>query len=417
MNLLFNELKKQTLELLRELRNHPYLSNLNHPLTEKKNNLRRQYIPDRDDDEYERRCFQIKELGFSMGMTQWGCFCQSKEDWEKLFDRVEKITKEEVQKIFEDKERDKKEEIINLKKQREKVERKKEIIKQAKNLIISERGTSYLYGQLEMKGLKRFSSSGQKLNHKLMWAVDFLSYKLSKECGFDKGKKSEMVLFKNASAFFNFIRDIKEGLIPSNDTFVNIQFKASEARKWLGLTSDEMSIADIVDLFRGLQRVIFEATGEKIFRDTDKKEWVETTVSDTLYSLRRDKLEVLSNRWKTKDVELTLRFGNIMSWLFISNLSCGKAGRITLPKGARHELDGYEQNVLRWIRLWKKPRKINVSDLAAIGGLRDKNIHRLAEKLNNILKKLKEKKYIKDFKVLWGKGKETQFEIFKNKES
>ena len=290
---------------------------------------------------------------------------------------------------------------------------KKQLVLQRKALTISERAVNYLYGQLKMKGVARFGSSGQELNHKLMWAVDFLSSELSKQCGFDGAKKGdELVLFKTPFEFFRFVGDIKEGLVPFNDTFVDMQFKATEVRKWLGFTPNEMSIKDVVDLFRGLQRVIFEAEGEPILRDADKNEWVKTTVSDTLFSLRRDNLGIISNRWKTKDVVLTLRFANIMSWLFIANLSCGKNGLITLPKNARHELDGYGQNILRWLRLWKKPRKIIVSDLASIAGLKSSNISWLVTSLKRILTDLKDKCYIKDFEAT-GKGKDTWFVIVK----
>ena len=317
-------------------------------------------------------------------------------------------------------------EKITLEETKEKIKKEKanqELLKKAmggmitkpskKQLTISERAVNYLYGQLKMKGIARFGSSGQELNYKLMWAVDFLSSELSKQCGFDEAKKDEMVLFKTSSDFFGFLGDMKDGLIPPKYTFVDLQFKASEVRKWLGFTSNEMSIKDVVELFRGLQRVIFEAEGEPILRDAEKNEWVKTTVSDTLYSLRRDNLGVVSNRWKTKDVVLTLRFANIMSWLFIANLSCGKKGLITLPKNARHELDGYGQNILRWLRLWKKPRKIIVSDLASIAGLKYKEAYRLIIALERILDDLKDKSYIKDFEAT-GKGKNTRFLIVKD---
>ncbi len=293
---------------------------------------------------------------------------------------------------------------------------KTQLAKPPKKLTLLERTVNYLYGQLKMKGIARFGSSGQELNYKLMWVVDFLSSELSKQCGFSEDKKNEMVLFETPSAFYNFIGDMKDGLIPSKYTFVDLQFKATEVRKWLGFTSNEMSIKDVVDLFRGLQRVIFEAEGGPILRDAEKNEWVETTVSDTLYSLRRDNLGVVSNRWKTKDVVLTLRFANIMSWLFIANLSCGKKGLITLPKNARHELDGYGQNILRWVRLWKKPRKIIVSDLAKIAGLKSSNISWLVTSLGRILDSLKDKHYIKDWKPT-GKGKNTWFVIVKGEEA
>jgi hypothetical protein len=282
-----------------------------------------------------------------------------------------------------------------------------------KKLTISERAVNYLYGQSKMKGIARFGSRGRKLDYKLMWAVDFLSSELSKQCGFSEAKKSEMVLFKTPFEFFRFVGDIKDGLVPFNDTFVDLQFKASEVRKWLGFTSNEMSLKDVVGLFKGLQEVIFEAEGEPILRDAEKNEWVKTTVSDTLYSLRRDSLGIVSNRWKTKDVVLILRFANIMSWLFIANLSCGKVGRITLPKNARHELDGYGQNILRELRLWKKPRAYNVFDLASVAGLKSKRVDELIGSLKRILTDLKDKSYIKDFEAT-GKGKNTWFVIVKD---
>ncbi len=404
----FEELRKQSLELIKEAKSHSFLSPKTHPLNEKKDNLKRQYLSNTTDDEYEVRLFQIKGLGFLGNIDQFACHKQSEEDWIKLFDELQKITKEDIQKMADDRKKEDEKRVATIKKRLE----QKALIKQPKILTISERSVNYLYGQLKMKGIARFDSSGQKLNHKLLWAVDFLSSKLSKKCGFDKGKKSEVVLFENALTFFNFMGDIKNGLIPSKYTFVDIQFKASEVRDWLGFTSDEISLREVVDLFRGLQRVIFEAEGEPILRDAEKKEWVKTTVSDTLFSLRRDNLGIISNRWKTKDVILNLRFQNIMSWLFIANLSCGKEGRITLPKKAIHELDGYGQNVLRWLRLWKKPREINVIELANIAGLKNKEVKKLIHSLIRILIDLKQKSYIKSYKSE-GKGKNTQFEIIK----
>jgi len=329
----------------------------------------------------------------------------SVEKYKESLKRPAKITREE----------------ISLKMKKEKANQ--ELLKKArertitkppkKQLTISERAVNYLYGQSKMKGIARFGSRGHKLDYKLMWAVDFLSSELSKQCGFDKAKKSEMVLFKTPSEFFSFVGDIKGGLVSSNYTFVDIQFKASEVRKWLGFTSNEMSLKDVVGLFKGLQEVIFEAEGEPILRDAEKNEWVKTTVSDTLYGLRRDNLGIVSNRWKTKDVVLTLRFDNIMSWLFIANLSCGRVGQITLPKNARHELDGYEQNVLRWVRLWKKPRPINVFDLASVAGLKSKRVDELIGSLKRILTDLKNKSYIKDFEAT-DRGKNTWFVIIKD---
>jgi len=280
--------------------------------------------------------------------------------------------------------------------------------KKHKNLVISERAVNYLFGQLKIKGVRRYGAFGQQLDYKLMWVVDFLSSEISRRAGFSKNKKGELALFKNASQFFNFTKKLNQF------ESVLFEFKASEVREWLGFSSDKMSIRDIVDLFRALQGVIFEAESEPILRDVEKGKWVKTTVvSSSLYSMKRKELKkVISNRWNTKDIYLTLRFDSVMGWLFLANLSCGQVGRMTLPQKAIHELSGYEQNILREIRLWRHPRKYSIFELSRIAGLKSKVVFKLKKSLIKMLENLKNRKYIKDFKIT-GRGKNTKFLIVK----
>lgn len=281
---------------------------------------------------------------------------------------------------------------------------KAEVVKQPRKLTISERAINYLFGQMKIKGVEGYKTRGRELDYKLMWIVDFLSDLMGS--AFSKGKRGELVLFRNAAMFFKYMKNIEK-----YEPFV-IDFKASEVRKWFGFNSDKMPVKEVVGLFKGLQEVIFEAHGEPILRDAEKKEWSRTTVSSSLYSLKKEKIGIISNRWKTKDYLLTLRFDSVMGWLFLQNLSCGKSARITLPKNAIHELSGYEQNILREMRLWKKPPPYPIQKLGNIAGFKAKEVTKLKNSLIKALTDLKEKRYIENF-VYTGRGENMKFSINK----
>lgn len=344
--------------------------------------------------------YLASDLSYELGME---------ERWQKRRAEDKKQKENEPQNLVlddEDEEEDDEDEYDEYDEPVTKI--KHTIVKKDTALTISERSVNYLFGQLKIKGVKKYLTSGQELDYKLMWAVDFLSSEISKQTGISKDKKGELVLFRNAAMFFDFLSKKPKTFEP-----YILKFKASEARKWLGFSSNKMSLKNVVDLFRGLQRVIFEAEGERILRDAEKGKWVETTVSSSLYSMKRVSLKrIISNRWKTQDVNLFLRFDSVMGWMFLGNLSCGRKGRITLPKQARHELTGYQQNILRELRLWKKPKPYNIFELAKIAGYKSKETDKLRKSLVKALEGLKQKQYIKDFEPT-GKGKKIKFKIFK----
>lgn len=284
-----------------------------------------------------------------------------------------------------------------------------------KGLSVSERFTNYYFGQLKLKGVEAYKVRGQKLDYKTMWIVDFLSTKISTIFGRSAKGDGDLVLYKNASDFSKDLERYKAGLIPYKNTFIEFTFKASKIREWLGFSSDQMSVKDVVDLFEKLQGVIFEIQSEPVFFDKEGKKWaVVREKSSSLYTSTKDWYSIISNRWKTYDCVIKVRFSyeNLMGWLFIANLSCGKSGRITLPKDARHGLTGYEQNILREMRLWKYPRAYGVFELAKIAGFKNKEVDKLRKSLITALENLKEKKYIKDFKPD-GRGKNTEFTMIK----
>jgi len=281
---------------------------------------------------------------------------------------------------------------------REKERKERALRKELETLEISERGVNFLFNQMKLKGIT-FKSRGRELDYKLMWVVDYLSSEVSKQCGFSKAKKDELALFRSEADFNKVVGDIREEG-ESKTNVVDVSFMASEVRNFWGLTSDEMSVEGVLNEFKEFQGVIFEAEGEKIFRDVEKKQWVQRGVSDPLYHLEWKREGVFSNRWKTQDIRITLYFGgiNILSWIFLANLSAGRAGRLTLPHEARLRLSGYEQNILRWIRMWPKPTRLNILDLAKIAGLRNKKVEALKASLILALENLKAEGYIKDFK-------------------
>ncbi len=286
---------------------------------------------------------------------------------------------------------------------------------QTKNLSVSERAINYLFGQLKLKGVEGYKTRGEKLNYKTMWIVDFLSSKISTIFGHSAKGGGDLVLYKTASDFSKDLGRYEAGLIPHKHTFVEFVFKASKVREWLGFNSNQMSIKDVVDLFEKLGAVIFEVKSEPTFFDKDGKHWaVIREESSSLYRLTKDWYSIISNRWKTQDCVLKVRFSyeNLMGWIFLANLSCGKSGRITLPKNARHELTRYEQNILRELRLWKYPRAYPIFELAKIAELKSKEVDKLRKSLIRALENLKKQKYIKDFKVE-GKGKNTEFVVIK----
>ncbi|GAJ16474.1 unnamed protein product, partial [marine sediment metagenome] len=93
--------------LLRETR-EAGSTNVNCPQTEKKKELQRAFTQGLDAGiERDRRIFQLKKLGFFNPICQWSYFCQTYEEWEQLFDEVEKITGAEVQRIKEEEKKEK----------------------------------------------------------------------------------------------------------------------------------------------------------------------------------------------------------------------------------------------------------------------------------------------------------------------
>jgi hypothetical protein len=286
---------------------------------------------------------------------------------------------------------------------------------QTKTLSVSERAINYLFGRLKLKGVAGYKTRGKKLDYKTMWVVDFLSSKISTIFEDSVKGGGDLVLYKNSSDFSKALEQYEAGVIPYKNTFVEFIFKASKIREWLGFNSNQMSIKDIVDLFERLEGVIFEIQSEPTFFDKDGKHWaVVREESSSLYRLTKDWYSIISNRWKTQDCVLKVRFSyeNLMGWIFIANLSCGRSGRITLPNNARHELTRYEQDILRELRLWKYPRAYPIFELAKIAELKSKEVDKLRKSLIRALENLKKQKYIKDFKVE-GKGKNTEFVVIK----
>ncbi len=293
------------------------------------------------------------------------------------------------------------------------------IIKQDRSLITSERMVNYIFSQLKIKGIEGYGTRGRELDFKLMWVVDFLSGKITDHLQKTfKDQNDGLVLFKNADIFLKWIDRVRNGQIAAENSFIQFEFNASEVKDELGLSSDKkISIKDVVGLFEKLQEVIFEVRGLPVIFDAEEGGWRKfkrKKGSDTLYYLESEKTGVIvSNRWKTKDYKLSLTFNSPIGWLFLANLSCGKPAWLTLPRSA-HNLPEYEQNILREIRLWKKPRPYYILELAAIAGLKGKDVSKLKKSLIRVLTNLKNKKYIKDFKFDAGRGKKTKFTIIKN---
>ena len=254
-----------------------------------------------------------------------------------------------------------------------------------------------------------FGSRGRQLDHRLMWIIDFLSVALLKEYNFSDDGGDGIVLFEKPSQFEYLAKNIQKMEL---DPF-QLTFKASEMRDALGFSSNRLSIKEIKQLFEQLQEVIFEVRRAPVLYDAKKGTWAKTTISQNLYTLKTDEIGIISNRWKTKDCEITIRFDTIMGWLFISNLSCGTKGRITLPKEAVSTLRiPGAQNILREIRLWKKPRKYSYRDMAGLVGTKATRLRDQKRAILSALSELKEHGYINNF-ILIGRGKETKYKIIK----
>jgi hypothetical protein len=150
-----------------------------------------------------------------------------------------------------------------------------------------------------------------------------------------------------------------------------------------------------------------------VLYDAEKQEWAKTTISDPLYSLRIDRLGVISNRWKTRDAYITCRFSTLLGWLFVGNLSCGRRGRITLPKHCASELSEGAQNVLRELRFWRKPRPYPQPDMASLVGTKAERVTDQKKAIKSVLDELEEKKYIPEPKIV-GRGRKTCYYLSSN---
>lgn len=289
--------------------------------------------------------------------------------------------------------------------------------KEIQPLTISERAVSYIFGQQKLGGSYTLYTRGRKLNHRLMWASDILSVLVTNECGFSDNRRREkdLALFENASEFNWLIKNYDS----IKSEAIKVNFKASKARDMLGFNSDRMSIKDVKELFQQLQEVIFDLERGPVFYDIEKGGWapVKSTVGSSLYTLRIDEVgdesEFFSNRWKTKDILITCMFDTVMGWLFVGNLSCGRAGRITLPKGFAPELNPGAQNVLRELRLWRNPRPYSVNEMAALVGSEAKDVADIKRKIDHAINELLEKKYI-SVPLITGRGWDTKYRLESN---
>lgn len=291
----------------------------------------------------------------------------------------------------------------------------------SRSLTITERMISFIFGQerLERNNIT-CSTRGGELTHKVMWAVDFLSKEISNTFkNFSNGEK-DIVLFENVSEFEALqVQFDKPEMRSLRGDCLSVSFNASDVRDMLGFTSNEMSIKDVKELFQRLQEVIFDLKRAPVFCDSEHGGFsrVSTTIGQNLYTLKIDKLDIaeaekkyFSNRWKTRDLKITCIFDTIMGWLFVGNLSCGKYGWLTLPKGYAKELNKGEQNVLRELRLHGGGRRYSVRDMAGLIETEAEELAGIKRAVDIVLGGLVEKKYMKKPKIE-GRGWKTTYQL------
>jgi len=323
-----------------------------------------------------------------------------REEYNREMEKWDKMTKEEQAEYFRKRHEAQEKYFKNLTVKKVKEE----------SLIISERAINYILGQFKIKGIEKISIEREEIDAEMMWIIDFLSREISNQWGFSNNKDSkELVLFNNPDIFFNFIDNTK-----IKPCIWELKLTASKIREKMNLSSDEMPIKKLINLFDKVSEVFFNIRSEPILFNPEKNEWSRISIKSTLFLLIKEEIGTISNRWKTKDCELRLRFSSEypMGWLMIGNLSCGRSGRLTLPERAYKELSLYEQNLVRNTRLWKNSQTYLVLIWGKIAGYKQKNITLLTKYLDKAWENIKLKGYIKKYEIK-GKGKKAIIEIIK----
>lgn len=252
------------------------------------------------------------------------------------------------------------------------INRKYEALEEAfakQQMTVSERALNYLFGRLDLKGIKSFKLGDKKLSYQTMWIVDCLAQKIREQRGLLKGRKRKP-FYKDVVALRNWI----EG--ESEENIEKVMLKATEIREMLDLSSDKLPIGKIEELVFDLTQVIIEMTSDKVLYISKDKRYTNISIASTLFSrikAEEQRLSFVSNRWKTRDIVFVFRFDTAVGKLFVHNLLSG--GYTFLPI-EMYKLSESAQNIWRELSLWKNPHErfngagYSLFELADIAGLK-----------------------------------------------
>ena len=276
-------------------------------------------------------------------------------------------------------------------------------------MTVSERSLNYLFGRLNLRGIKSFRTGDKKLTYQTMWIVDCLAQKIREQHGLIKGRKRKP-FYKDFVALRSWIES------ESEENIVKIMLKATEIRKMLDLSSNKLSVGKIEELVFDLTQVVIEMTSDKVLFISKTKRFANISIASTLFSrikVEEQRLNFVSNRWKTRDIVFVFRFDTAVGKLFVHNLL---SGGLTFLPIEMYKLSESAQNIWREMSLWKEPHErfngagYSLFELADIAGL--KQSQPWSNKRKYVLRALKElerERFIEKYKERKVEDREVRF--------
>jgi hypothetical protein len=423
----FKEFKKEALSIVKEGKRAVDLY-VTHPLAKKKNNLKEAFIGNAEGIELDRRQLQLKRLKFNDAIGRFVYQgIQTEEEWEELFDEVEKITHIETQKVLEEEERNRREEerkqkkrIEYLKKQTPPKLSKKEIIEKRK-MRKTEKRNEKLKRALEAGALvaeRSLSKVVWDIAHNKVKVVsgklDYRSYQIL-NCASDKIAQNEWfskILFPN-------IAPNKNKTINNESLLVFIS--ATEFKKYIN--DQTISNKNIIKIFEDLPKATLK--GEVIIPlYYPEYQWVRV-------GCYMDNICGVAIAWETKSFEkyrskkklrgkgsgeeepvFALIFSNAYGQAFFRNAQKREAGQLINQRIYKLKPDAQELfQAVRWNE--GSPIILNIEEISrAVGWVwPSQDIYDRVERCQKLLDILYENNFINK-PVLRGKNIEERSWLF-----
>jgi hypothetical protein len=401
----FKELKKETFSILQATEGMGNIDT-NSAIARRKNDLKNAFIQNIDGAELERRRLQLEKLGFSSGINQWACFCQSKEEWEKLFDEVEKLTCEDAQRELE--KEIKKQEADD--KRRKRIEKKKRvlkgtthkslvkrIIKKEKKGVALEHTLSYLTheaikGNVEIKG---------DWNAKTRMVLEFVALKFAESAA--KLKKDQKEFFENRNAIDEYCKEIQKVKKEIPELFeasvIQITVDPSELRERFNI-KDLYTNKQICEIALSIPGTYLKGN-TRLYYDHKQKKYLSVQFSCGLCNVGAIKTGKKEKHTGDEKYHLLFKFYEKVSIVFIANIFNLRLNA-TIPNYYR--LPDPDQDIIRIARWQKREPNYSLRELANLFNLKVKHTTRVRHLVENRLNKVVENKGLKNWKATKGRG-------------